>query len=465
MNLLIAEIYRHSSKYEKLRLVALGLFLALCLVAGGASRADVIGPTMVRLGAIVLIALSVAALDRDQVKELRIPLLLLACLALLMLCQLVPLPSALWTSLPGRQLYAAVVENAGLQDQWRPLSLTPDLTLNSLLSILPAAAILISVASLPLLARFAMLPLYVIGAFLSALLGLLQVTDATASLYIYQITNEGFPVGFFSNRNHQGLLLAMSIPLFMLWAAPRASGQADPRRLLAALLAMLIIIPMVLITGSRAALMLAIAGIVPAVLQLDTETRRRLRQARHGVTRAYMVAICAAIVMVVFSVFWLSRDQSFSRLVSVDISSDQRYVFIPQMIKMIWDTFPVGFGFGSFETIFRNYEPVSGLTNLYFNHAHNDFIEILIEGGAAAAVLLALFIGWSLKQSLAAWRHKRSSRLAYARLGSIILLMLCVASLVDYPLRTPFFSALAALAVSWLATAGRPTAMKSPMAR
>src|SRR3546814_14561816 len=40
----------------------------------------------------------------------------------------------------------------------------------------------------------------------------------------------------------------------------------------------------------------------------------------------------------------------------------------------------------------------------YFNHAHNDFLEIVLDGGLPALLLMLVAIGWYGMASMRAWR-------------------------------------------------------------
>jgi O-antigen ligase len=115
---------------------------------------------------------------------------------------------------------------------------------------------------------------------------------------------------------------------------------------------------------------------------------------------------------------------------------------------------PWGGGFGTFDPLFRMREPFDNLSPTYINHAHNDLLEIYIEGGIVALVLVLAFVAWVTLRSVLAWRPTPESvteEHLVARCGSVLVLMALVASLADYPLRTPAHEAVAAVAVAMLA--------------
>jgi O-antigen ligase len=114
--------------------------------------------------------------------------------------------------------------------------------------------------------------------------------------------------------------------------------------------------------------------------------------------------------------------------------------------------FPIGTGFGSFEQVYHLYEAPWGVTNSYVNHAHNDFIELFVEGGLPAALLIAAFIIWWFVAARNAWRDGGSPM---ARAASIASAAILGHSLVDFPLRTTAVGALFAFSIAVLAAPQR----------
>src|SRR5688572_22475659 len=111
-------------------------FFALSFLGGGASRGDVLSLLYLRPAAILAIAaLLILPIDRDW-RTYRSLLLMLGAFAALLVLQLVPLPPALWAQLPGRGAFEAAATAAGQPQPWRPLSLTPERTAQSLLALL-----------------------------------------------------------------------------------------------------------------------------------------------------------------------------------------------------------------------------------------------------------------------------------------------------------------------------------------
>lgn len=447
-----------SDPREIARLVILLFFVGLCFLAGGGARLDILGPAIVQPAAVVCVAAILLIPGSIRFDEIRAPLFLLAGLAVIMAVQLIPLPPEMWTKLPGHAPFAASADVAGMAQPWRPLSLTPDLTLASLVSLVVPAAALLIFGSVPLERTYILLPCLLIGAGLSALLGLGQIVGGPQSgLYRYEVTNIQSAVGLFSNRNHQAVLLAMTFPMLALWVnMPTRDPRNRSIRYWVAGAASIFLVPMVVITGSRAGLALAVLGMAFAWWQIVTQTRSRERLTfDRRVLMTRIVPALGAVVLIAL-VIYLSKAEAIDRLLTTSFRDDPRAQFTPVLLRMSADFLPVGSGFGSFDQMFRYYEPVELLRTTYLNHAHNDVLELLITGGVPAAIVALLFLGWALPRIIAVIRARSPSRSdGFAKLAAAMLVLMLASSIVDYPLRTPLLSVLFAISCGWLVAAGR----------
>lgn len=439
--------------------------LALCALGGGSSRADALGLLYLRPAAVLaIVALLWDPVPAGRLRAIRVPLLLLAAFAAIMLVQLIPLPPELWASLPGHGRFAEgdrLVGNA----PWRPISLSPDLTLNALASMVVPAALLIGTTLLPRDSQSALLVAMIVIAALSALIGIAQLAGgADSPLYFYTVHSEGAPVGFFANRNHQAAFLAMAIPMLSVWAIlPVANARLRGLRYGLSLVGVLFLVPMILATGSRAGLGLGMLGLAIAGLFMFRTFLVLIRDLP-PMWRwpARLVPLCAFVAVVGAAVAF-SRDQAFVRLVEAEAYDDSRFTEFPAFIEMARAFFPFGSGFGTFDPAFRAFEPDSALKLVFLNHAHNEPVELLITaglGGALVLISVILWWGWrtfSVLNSGNAAQERGVSRMhsiafvTMARLGSVILLLGGLASIVDYPARTPLMAAVLAISFAWLA--------------
>ena len=191
--------------------VWLALFLGVVAFVGGSSSPEAVQLAVLRPFAALMLIPALYYLNLAQLRDARILLVLLSSLALWMALQLVPLPPAIWQSLPGREAIVALDNAAGLGDMWRPLSFVPTRGWNSLASlVVPGAALLLALAT-GAKPRDLLILIGGLGVF-DALLGLLQtITGRDSVLYLYAITNRGSPVGIFANENHSAVFSAISL--------------------------------------------------------------------------------------------------------------------------------------------------------------------------------------------------------------------------------------------------------------
>ncbi|MGN6496039.1 MAG: O-antigen ligase family protein, partial [Tsuneonella sp.] len=211
------------------RLTALYTLLACAFLFGGGARADIYSLILLRPLAILFAGYALVALSPTQFARMGIPALVVVAMMALAALQLVPLPPAVWTALPGRELVADISRDTGMSAIWRPLTLAPGRTWNTLFALfVPFAAFLLVAIQARRQGDRLLWPILAFGV-ATALLGLAQVIGPEdGPLYLYRITNPGNAVGLFANRNHNAIFLASLIPLLVYVAlrAQAANGRA-----------------------------------------------------------------------------------------------------------------------------------------------------------------------------------------------------------------------------------------------
>ncbi|MDQ1159436.1 O-antigen ligase [Sphingomonas sp. SORGH_AS 950] len=428
-------------------------FMAFIVVilGGGSNRVEVASLIYVRpLLALLLVAMALSV-DRAEMADKKWPLALLLAAFALVVVQLVPLPPSLWEKLPGRSLDIAVDRALGGAAPWRPLSLTPDLTLQSAFWFTAPACALLGVAIAERGKPQTMLHIVIGFMVCSAVLGGLQVSQGTDSgLYLYNRTYPGFGVGFLANRNHEAALLACGFPILRLWSLLPARSFAIQRgRLLAMLGGWIIFIPAILLTGSRAGLVLAVVGMACAFVIAPLSDFRKIG----GQWGKYLpIAGIGIFLLTVVIVTVAGRSFAFSRLIENNAADDLRITYSSFILKLANQYLPFGSGFGSFDTIFRQAEPDRYLKPTYFNHAHNEYIEILMNGGIVAIFLVVVgVIYWGVTGYRTFFsKSEKGFSIWQARTGWAIILIFLLESVVDYPLRTPLLAFVFAMAAAWM---------------
>lgn len=430
------------------------VFILVVALTGGSSRPDnswllVLRPITVLSLTVMLLA---GSIDWRSIRPLP---LLLALFAATISIQLVPLPASFWQGLAGRDGYDVVAKAVGGAEHWRPLAIAPDRAWNSLVSLLVPLAVLIGFAALNNGQRLALLwPVLGLVA-LSMVLGLAQIAGGGESpLYWYAVSGRGQLIGLLANRNHQGALLALALPLLRAWTLyPVASHNAGKTRAAIGLSVAALIILYALVLGSRAGLALTLVGLLAAFL-----VEPSFGAGRSSPRRRWLILVGSAVGVagLLALVSTADRGVSVGRILSTEsLTAEGRLAALPTLLDMIAQTLPFGTGFGSFVPVFASYEPDALLKPTYFNNAHNDLIELVITGGIPAALVLLGFLGWWGWASYRSFSSPAASQQwrALRRAASFGILILLLASLADYPLRTPFLAAVFAILCGWLAHA------------
>lgn len=208
----------------------------------------------------------------------------------------------------------------------------------------------------------------------------------------------------------------------------------------------LLIVLTILASGSRAGVVLGVVALALGFAISRREVKSALRRYPRWVLPTIGIGIVVLIAIFVLVSFVADRAVSIDRLAQVDTGADMRSRGLPTVLAMIRTYFPFGSGLGSFDPIFRLHEPFALLKPAYFNHAHDDFLEIVLTAGLPGLLLLVAAIAWWLWRSVAAWRGDA----VLPRLGSATLLLIFLASIVDYPARTPIVMAVTTIAAIWL---------------
>ena len=421
------------------------IYVILCLVLGGASAAGAIANFVIQfLGALILLGVALTEPRRDMTRAEKGAWLLFFAFIFLSLLQLVPLPPATWTAIPGRATVGEGFALIGAELPWLPVSLTPNGTIRALVSLLPGLAILALVVAASERSRQVFLPLLVGFAFVALLLGLTQkASGAKSALYFYSITNWGHTVGFFANRNHQATLLLMTLPFVAALATPLLRGgrirqDAIPKIVvIGTLFAM--VAGGVMMTGSRAGI--AILPIVSAfcVLMVRKDLTGNVPKLWLGGVGLFMLAAIAAVG---FSGV-VTRDA----LATANVSASTREAIWETSWRHAVEHLPIGSGLGSFVPVFRMREDPLNRPSEFANHAHNDYLEWLLETGLPGLALLAAFAMWYAILLRGVWR---SNDAALGRAGSIAIAAVLIHSLADYPIRTAAIFAMCVLCAAFM---------------
>ena len=365
------------------------------------------------------------------------------------LLQLIPMPPSLWSGLPGRGEIASAYEAAGMTLPWLPISLYPSATWLGLLSLVPATAVFLAMLSLEQRSRRILIVLIFIVIFASVLLGMLQIIGGPSSpLYFYENTNLGRAVGFFANANHNAAFLYSGIPFAAAWAIGLVRDHRRNRAIGLALLVLLIltIIIGVAVTQSRAGMaLLFVAGLSGLLLAWRYDRGQSGRRLLFFAIGANLVALLLAFQFGFVELMQRAEGQGIE---------DLRWPVAQVTSQAAIANLPFGSGFGTFVPVYEKFAPRTLLAESYVNHAHDDWLELWLTGGAPAIVLAVGFLAWFAASTFRLWSSGQPDGpvldLALARAASIVIGLLLLHSAMDYPLRTAALSVLFAIACAYL---------------
>ena len=417
---------------------AIGGTLALGILSGGSSQADSIAFQGFRLLSILLMAAGLLRLAQTRPSRLeRAGIALAIAMVALLSLHLLPLPYAIAGQLPGREVMAKAFALSGIAPGWAPLTLSPEATKACLLALLPALAMFVAMLTADSRGRWVFAGTVLLGAVASTFLGLAQRFQGPQSgLYLYEIANFGSATGFFSNRNNFAMLLCVAIPL--TWAVShrmiRRSHNGLPLAIAAGASMMIVIFTGLAASNSRSGIFLGMLALLlsTAMVWSNPTSSRRSKRNKYSL----FVVLGAALIIGQFGMVGILR------IVETDPMTEYR----GQISEVTWraaaDYFPWGSGFGTFRPIYAMHETPATMRSAYVNHAHNDLLELWLEGGLPAALLMACFLCIFAYQAARLWNPKGHYEGAVLqRAASIGVLVLMTHSLVEFPLRSPGLAA------------------------
>lgn len=417
--------------------VLLGLLLAF---GGGGSPAPFSELLCQLFAAAALAVWAFAAEDSTARRDWRL-VAVAGLIAIPPALQLIPLPPALWHTLPGREAMRASLDLIGLGESWRAMSIDPATTLASLLSLFPPLLVMIMAARLAAPQRRLMIWVVAGMALLSVMVGAAQLAGGAGSfMNFYGKGGDGVLYGFQANRNAEAdVLLIGMLALASVWASMRGMAGSPPAWLFAALGAVILL--GAVLTGSRTGIALALPalGTVAAIIRPP-----RLAGAKITARRLLLTITTALAPLALVAVLW--RNAAIGKVAArFQFEGEFRPELWRDSLYAIAQNWPFGSGLGTFYPAFVPAERLEVIDDLLPNRAHNEFLELALEGGLP---MLLCWLGAALLVGFALWRSLRSDHGApreQALLALGILSVTLLHSLVDYPFRSMALASLIGL--------------------
>lgn len=354
----------------------------------------------------------------------------LLCICIYCLVQIVPLPSAL-VSIISPATYRLYDSTAGVikPPEWISLSVQKKATVAEFFRFISAAAFYL--VAVELLSRKELLKKTVITVIifsgLLAFLSIMQYLVYNEKIYWFrELTVGGTPFGPFVNRNHYAGFMGMVFPIALsifLYYKPQVSYSSFREKLaelfsrrrtntyvLTGFASILIAVSVFLSLsrGGIVSLALSITFFGLILLARKTGSRRGL----------VIVVLC---VLILLSVSWFGWGPIISRFEKIrnpmENIADLRQVIWKDTISIIKDFPFFGTGFGTYVNAYTKYRTLPG-ENIV-DHAHNDYLELLSDGGIAGFMLFGWFLADIFISSYRTFRKRRELYSIYLFAGSV----------------------------------------------
>ena len=379
--------------------IALGLALLLALLIGGGTAKGLYTDFLIQIGLVLAAAVAFTAPNGARLPPVGVALFVMLVLAGLL--QLAPLPSPLIDL-----ARPDIVSDAGGWSALRVVSLGVGRTVESLAFAATAMLFALAVTRLKPDELRGLLPFFLVGLACNLLAATLQFSlssrAALDSFLPFQIQ-----AGLFANTNHFSTLLFVSIPLLIY-----VGIFMD--RLLVCGLALAFTLLLLLAAGSRSGVLIGVAITVLSIAFLSWRSRVG------GLAVATLFVLVGAFGFGAISKIDLEKvDPAFGRL-----------EFARTTIEGIGENWLWGVGYGNFDKAYQMYESPEMIFRAYVNHAHNDYLEVIFEGGLAGVVLILFYLSAFLL------RYRKAASEPLQRAAFLSILFVLLHSLVDYPLRT-----------------------------
>jgi O-antigen ligase len=289
--------------------------------------------------------------------------------------------------------------------------------------------------------------------FCLALFGMTQSFTSPTKVYWMRELNQSTAFGPFINRHHFAgyMELTIALPLGLLFA-----GAVDREKKLLFIFIVGLMGVALVMTASRGGIISLVAeviflAIVTAIWRKPSEERRRRASRLKSV--AIRAGLAAALLVSLFiGVLALGGEMSINRLIVDSVNTNDpttgRAHFWAVTLEIIKAHPFLGTGLGAFGVVYTRFDSRNGLFRL--EQAHNDYLQVLSDGGIIGAALALAFVGLLFYRGFVRARARDDFRrgVALASLGGCFAVL--VHSFFDFTLHTTsnalLFLVLAALA-------------------
>jgi len=290
------------------------------------------------------------------------------------------------------------------------------------------------------------LKILILSSLLQVILGLLKYLHGNKYFFLFfHELKANDPLGKYltgtlGNPNHFAFYLGIILPLFLallfLKLQYLEAGKSLREKIIAAvdknkLLLLYAAVPVLLgtgiiLTGSRAGIItmvlcFLIFGQLAIYLKQGKSIRRKL---------AFFFLVITAAAL------FIGVQTTVKKFLSTSFESSGRFLRWPATLAMSKDFLMFGAGLGTYRYSYFLYDPDEG--GNWSTHAHNDYLEILAEGGITGSILFFLLIGMIIYSIIRMWWARGHPEIKVLGIGIITSLFAVVFhSFFDFSLRIP----------------------------
>jgi hypothetical protein len=380
----------------------LGVTLIVALIFGGGTMAGLVTDTFIQLISIVTSSFVIIR-NMDRAIDGRVFWLLVG-IAAIIIFQMLPISIELIRSTQGilPSKGQSVLPNIASPS----ISLGLGRTIEVFAYFMTLVLFVVAVMKLRFEQAFSLIPFFLAGVVVNMTAGLVQYSFSARAV-VTGIFPYDILAGFFANDNHFANLVFISIPLAF-------SYFLETRRFFILCIYLAFSLLILLAAGSTAGILI---GITITALSATVLLQRN----QMGI----LSVMGGSIIVGIYSVGLWARIQAENWR-----PEDGRAEFARTTLEGVLDNLPFGIGYGNFVFGYPSYEKSNMIFYSYVNHAHNEYLELLFEGGAIAAIGMMAFA------IVFVWRVAETVRWPLHKAVALSILFVLVHSVVDYPLRT-----------------------------
>lgn len=407
--------------------LALAVLLGVAMLLGGGGAGYGLLNLAVQFTALLLLAFHFNTLRDFWYKLDNFGRIVLLATFGLPLLQAVPLPPAVWTQLPGRDLVQESLGAVGREGDWFSFSIDPRRTLLAASGLIAPFVALVFASRAGNCRRALALDIILALAAMTLIVGALQLLSGNEFLSWYPKRDHDELYGFFANHNATGLFFVIALAC-LAGVRPDHFGRQFGAIVYYGF-ALALVLGTVLTQSRSSTALLVVPVLFFAWAQFKTARTERRKLAGRMAAAVVIAVLCGAVAMFANA----KLAQTWMRFDDLD---DMRPSIWQDTLAAIGHFWPLGSGMGSYRDAFEVFESLESVNPLTAGRAHNDYLELALEAGVAGIALLLVWLVFIARLYLRARNRKSGQRVDLAPAACMVAFgVIALQSAIDYPLR------------------------------